>query len=282
MNNMKKILLLIIYGYQRLFKKTIPVIYFKDIANVGDALNVDLIEFLSGKQVVCPPGATKIKHLLAVGSVLDSMNSNTTVWGSGLIDKESLMKVKALGHISAVRGKLTKAALEERYQKKFDVPLGDPALLLPLIYKSSGIKKYTFGLILHYVDKTHPIAELVKTMGGKLIDVSLPPDKFIETLTSCDAVLSSAMHGLILSDAYGIPNKWIHLSDKVIGSGYKFADYYSTTDNPMEETTYVKNNITETQVKDILLSVSVKQYIFDLEDLKNSFPKNFPKKSLSK
>ena len=269
---MKKILSFLFYSIQRLFQKTVPVIYFKDIANVGDALNVDLIEFLSKKKVVCPPGVAKFKHLLGVGSVLDSMNYHTTVWGSGLINEESLSKVKALGHIRAVRGKLTQKALEERFQMKFDVPLGDPALLLPLLYKKSEVKKYSFGLILHYVDKAHPIAALVNSMGGKLIDVSLPPKDFVQTLTSCDAILSSAMHGLILSDAYGIPNKWIHLSDKVIGAGYKFADYYSTTNQPMEQTVFVQEDITETQIKDILLSVSIKEYIFDLDDLKKSFP----------
>lgn len=270
---MEKILALIIFGYQYLFKNIIPVLYFKNIANVGDALNVDLVEFLSGKQVVSPPGVTKIKHLLAVGSVLDSMNSNTVVWGSGLISRESLFKVTELGSIKAVRGKLTKAALEDRYNRLFNVPLGDPALLLPLIYKSSEVKKYSFGLVLHYVDTSHPIAAVVESMGGRLINVSLSPSKFIDELTSCDSILSSAMHGLILSDAYCIPNKWIHLSDKVIGNGYKFADYYSTTTNPIEEATYVNSDVDIKQVQDILLNTSIKKYIFNLDDLKNSFPK---------
>jgi pyruvyltransferase len=269
---MKKILSFLFYNIQRLFQKTVPVIYFKDIANVGDALNVDLIEFLSGKTVVCPPGVSKFKHLLAVGSVLDSMNCNTTVWGSGLINEESLTKVKTLGNIRAVRGKLTQKALEERFQMKFDVPLGDPALLLPLLYKKSEVKKYSFGLILHYADKSHPIAALVNSMGGRLIDVSLSPTDFIKTLTTCNTILSSAMHGLILSDAYGIPNKWIQLSDKVLGAGYKFADYYSTTDNPDEVAFDVSETVTEVLLKAMISNASVKNYIFDKNHLAESFP----------
>lgn len=44
---------------------------------------------------------------------------------------------------------------------------------------------------------------------------------------SCKCVLSSSLHGLIVADALGVPNRRIVLSDKIIGGDLKFDDYYS-------------------------------------------------------
>ena len=49
---------------------------------------------------------------------------------------------------------------------------------------------------------------------------------FINKLCECEFILSSSLHGIILSDADHIPNMWIKLSDKVLGDGFKFRDYF--------------------------------------------------------
>ena len=48
----------------------------------------------------------------------------------------------------------------------------------------------------------------------------------IDQITACDYIASSSLHGIILADAYGIPNVWIQLSNRIRGNGFKYRDYY--------------------------------------------------------
>ena len=50
----------------------------------------------------------------------------------------------------------------------------------------------------------------------------------IEQITSCEFIISSSLHGLIVSDAYGVPNVWAEFSDNIWGNGFKYRDYYAS------------------------------------------------------
>ena len=51
---------------------------------------------------------------------------------------------------------------------------------------------------------------------------------FIDEVLSCNMILSTSLHGIIIGDAYEIPSYRISLSDKLIGGDFKFNDYYSS------------------------------------------------------
>jgi pyruvyltransferase len=256
----------------KLRKKIIPVCYFNEVPNVGDALNVELIEFISNKKVVKTPSTKIFKHLCGVGSVLSSMNHNSIVWGSGFISENAIENVVSLGDVRAVRGYYSKNKLQEKFKQSFDVALGDPALLLPLIFKAADSKKYEFGLVLHYIDKEHPILNIVNKLNGKVIDVGLSVSEFVNELTQCKIIISSSMHGLIIADAYNIPNQRLILSNNIVGGDFKYMDYYSTSDKPDAEGIVIENDITEDKVFEILKLASVKRTTVDLELLYNAFP----------
>src|SRR5699024_3940838 len=61
----------------------------------------------------------------------------------------------------------------------------------------------------------------------RVINVGWTPEEVAKEISSCDAVISSSLHGLIFSDALGVPNAHIRLGDKLKGGLYKFHDYYS-------------------------------------------------------
>lgn len=271
MNIINKLIILLPNLLGKMAGRKIFVLYFDEVTNIGDVLNVSLIEHYSKKQVVKPPALQHFRHYLAVGSIIQSMNHNSIVLGSGLIDPKLLENIKAHGDIRAVRGKLTKQHIEQKFGITLDVPLGDAALLYPRIYNPDTIITHEFGLVLHYVDEDHPIKEVVEKMGGRIISVRQYPNSFIDEIKSCKKILSSSMHGLILADAYKIPNKRLILSDKIVGGDFKFSDYYSTTDTPNEQGVAVDKLIDEESVTDILTTSKVKHYIADLNHLEEIF-----------
>lgn len=251
--------------------KVIYLSYFHEVKNIGDLLNVDIIEFYSKKRVINVPPFFIFKHYLVVGSILQNMNKKSIVIGSGLIHDSKINKMKQVGDIRAVRGYLTKKCVEDLVGRKLDVPLGDPALLFPKIYNPKVDVVHEFGLVLHYVDENHAIRDVVRSMGGKIISVRQNPKEFLNEMKTCKKILASSMHGLILSDVYGIPNKRLILGDKIYGGDFKFKDYYSTTDNPNEAGCIVNESVSMQEIIELLSTCSVKKYIGDLCLLEKNF-----------
>jgi pyruvyltransferase len=69
--------------------------------------------------------------------------------------------------------------------------------------------------------------------GVRLIDLASGD---VETVTreimSCKRIISSSLHGLVIADAYGIPNAWLGSDGREGGSRpnggeYKFYDYFA-------------------------------------------------------
>lgn len=51
-------------------------------------------------------------------------------------------------------------------------------------------------------------------------------NSFIDDICSCNTILSSSLHGIIIADAYEIPNAWISLDENHPDNNFKFKDYY--------------------------------------------------------
>lgn len=159
---------------------------------------------------------------------------NDIVWGTGCIGYGQVKTPPK--KIYAVRGPLTR---KELIKKGIECPeiYGDPALLFPEIYNPSRRTKYTYGLIPHYIDFTDPtslsIIKDLESKGVKIINITSGVFHFIDELLQCKNILSSSLHGLIMSDAYNIPNVRIKLSDKLVGGDFKFDDYHLSVGKPI-------------------------------------------------
>lgn len=248
--------------------------YFDKEKNVGDILNPYLIKnIFKLKGIKRQKG--NIPHLLAIGSVMHEAKINSYIWGTGFISRTDLPKKLDPKKIKALRGKESIKLLKEKYQYDLgDIALGDPGVLMPLAYKKERKGKYKLGIIPHYVDIDKIPSSLLSDPDIKIIDVQQDPEKFVDDIMECHAIFSSSLHGLILSDAYKIPNKWIVLSDRLVGGDFKFKDYYSTTSQPEEQCSLIndKDELLNL-ISEFNLHVSVKEFIYSRNKLINAFPK---------
>lgn len=172
--------------------------------NVGDTLTPVILEHFTKHKAEWVSSLDDNK-LLMCGSILEFAKPGDTVLGAGHYRDEQidLTDVRVL----ALRGKLSGKA----------PAYGDPALLLPLIYKPKVEKSKRRGIIPHLWDQKN---------YDDYIDVNLPWKKFIDAVVACESVVSTSLHGKIIADAYGVPARWHHYP-AIPGARRKYGDYLS-------------------------------------------------------
>ncbi len=202
--------------------------------NVGDALNPYLIYKMWGLPCKKIRQGSDEFHVMLIGSILNEANSNTVVAGAGFIKEESFLE--KFPKILSVRGKKTLNKLQNLGVDISNIETGDPAILISDYFEPSiDTKKYSIGIVPHIVDTENVNNIFGNIEGVKVIDLRLGSldsseeiEKIIEEICSCERIISSSLHGLIIAHAYGIPGAWCEFSDGVIGNGFKFKDYYSS------------------------------------------------------
>lgn len=214
---------------------------------MGDILNVMIIEDLFGYKVERRTYLTG--ELAAIGSGLGqfTLHSNplfalaerffgvlfpkVAVWGMGFIcyKQQDTPFYRKQMRFAAVRGQLSKARVEKILGRKLDIPMGDAGILSSYLLKEKVEKKYKVGIIAHFKEQDEPVfAQLVSAYeNSTYIDVRQHPSVVIKQIAECECIISSSLHGLIIADSLGIPNIHIVVSDKLLGDGFKFDDYYS-------------------------------------------------------
>ena len=203
--------------------------------NLGDDLNWIIVNYLSGKDIISFRysflSLFRPINYMCIGSIVDTLtDKKSIIWGSGAMFGETNEQIIEPYRVFAVRGPKTRSFLQLKGIKCPEV-YGDPAILMPLVYPCKKKKRYKMGIIPHMIDlRERNVIELINNHKDKvqLIDIKnyIKWDSVIDQINECEFIVSSSLHGIILSDAYGIPNIWIKLSCKVKGDGYKFYDYF--------------------------------------------------------
>lgn len=191
-----------------------------------------LLNQISYKNFISVIQSMKFKEYhIAIGSIIGGPKGKyCNVWGSGLMEKdEKIDKCK----FYAVRGEVTRNRIKEL---GYNAPLaiGDPALLMPIIYHPNSKKKYDLGIIPHFIQKDELSKKLIENKENILIiDLLKNVESVIEQINSCKKTISSSLHGIIVSHAYGIPSLWCKLGENPLaGDNIKFDDYFSSVDIP--------------------------------------------------
>ncbi len=126
--------------------------------------------------------------------------------------------------ILAVRGPLTANGLGR-------VPvLGDPALLADELVKPQP-KTHKLGLVPHWTDHDLERRPEFLKYDPLIIRVGDDPHRVIAQIASCRKIVASALHGIILADALGIPRR-VEIAPMMLsnpareGGLFKWEDYH--------------------------------------------------------
>lgn len=201
--------------------------------NIGDQISEDIYKFmLDRKKIPANKSVKKTIHLLTIGSVLGMGKFDAVVWGSGFHMIQNVLSMQKFRcfiklDIRAVRGPVTRQLLENLGYDCSTAAMGDPAIIMPLIYKPNRTeKKYDYSIVEHFKTKNklseqsqfHHIS--VKTSDYK---------KFIDELIASKVVISSSLHGIILAETYGVPAIFMNPNHQMDQQLMKYLDWYYST-----------------------------------------------------
>lgn len=247
--------------------------YDKHRNNLGDILSPIIARHLGSKEVrrISKRNCRKFEHYFMIGSILQRCTSKTIIWGSGLISENARCQ-EIPKKVLAVRGPLTRKKLIEQGIECPEV-FGDPALLLPEIYPDPNkVKKYTLGIIPHFKDKNDPWLKqhFSADPAINIIDIqNKNPMKVVDEMLSCEKIVSSSLHGLIIADAYRIPSVWVEFEHPFEDGHFKFQDYFMSVGRSVKGPVKFKEF---NRLEDILEVFETYEIKIDLGLLKKSFP----------
>lgn len=209
---------------------------YSHTVNIGDTLSPIIVEWmLKKKGLSLDSSISGFKHLMAVGSVIGRGRFDTVLWGTGILSDSvwHALKVQRLYgrkyDIRAVRGPRTAQALRKYGYDCPDV-YGDPAVLMPLIYKGdkSELNSGKVCLIPHH--KSIDSFRKLYAEEYEIIDTNTSDYRaFVNNILGSSLVVSSSLHGIILAESYGVPAIFFEEGEYIPRQRIKFFDWYEST-----------------------------------------------------
>lgn len=223
--------------------------------NFGDEIGPYLFEKIKNKkpQFYMPSDDSNAEDtILSVGSVMSMSRRNCYVWGTGVMFEDIILQSPK--KVCAVRGKLTQKVLE---RNEIDSPniYGDPGVLMKRFYNPDIKKKYKIGIIPHYFHYDDVLTQTENDPDVLIIDVLSGLENVIDQIKSCEIILSSSLHGVIISHTYNVPCRWITFKFILHGGDFKFKDYFSAFDIDEKDVIPYKSDYNLTGIKKIAAQI---------------------------
>lgn len=209
--------------------------------NFGDALSPLVVGWVSGRDIA---HARKDEmEVLSTGSIMiraargykAPMAHRPLIWGTGCMSPLNTRFVPNVD-FAAVRGPITRTLLDLP-----PLPYGDPGLLIERISKTDVVRGDQIGLIPHHGDfKETATVAAIKVLEARDDITIIDPrteDAFAvaDQIRACRHVYSSSLHGLILADAFAVPNTWVAGRAIHATPGLKFMDYFASVGRPYSD-----------------------------------------------
>ncbi len=266
-----------------------------DSKNFGDALNPYLfrsfghkVEYAQSNKADVIAVGSYMERLL-VGALFDQPQEDRpiTVWGTGFqfepgrhlwfeyINQPEKF-IRPL-NVRALRGEISRSRAEAITNVSLSgIALGDPGLLASRIFNTKKVNKtHRLGIVCHFTDNGNKVFEEINRniRNSIRIDVEDPAPKVVNQIASCEAIVSSAMHPLIIADSLRVPNQWINVSENAI-SKYKFDDYYSVFKIKPQYFDLNKRAFDEDDLRNLHADYSITDT--QIRDIQNGLIESFP------
>lgn len=205
-------------------------------ANLGDTLSALIVAGMAGVTVRRAGFDQPIERMVAVGTIgHNQRNGVLHFWGTGVDAERNPVDPLVRGYvrpadtdfrIHAMRGPNSARTLRAAGIEVPDI-FGDPVWMLPRFWPMTEVEKtHDLGVILHITeleDRTLDAAvkPSLKRYGIpdefkgriRLINTHCPPTPEgmrakVAEIVSCRAIVSTSLHGLVISETYGIPCAW--------------------------------------------------------------------------
>ncbi len=203
----------------------IPLRWHVGQPNFGDDYNPFLFENILDFPVRFE--VSSAPHLLCAGSILERSTSSSIICGSGFIFPDS--QIPDFHKVISVRGEYSASRLGVG-----SALIGDPFVIMSLYCSEIKPEKTRDITYIPHVNffVRRGRSNLKVPEHVCVLDLGAEFDHVLETIASSKLIVSESLHGLVLADAFGVPNIWIAPSSDMLGGEYKFRDYYSSTSSP--------------------------------------------------
>lgn len=213
-------------------------LYWLDIKNLGDQLSPRIVERVLGRPVAW--AAVEDAELVALGSVVEHIlrrrwrrflrrgREPISFWGTGFIKAGRERRLGSF-RILALRGPQSAARFRLPAER---LALGDPGILVADLFQPRELQAAGDSEVLLCPHVLEEDAEWVGLLASRLSAQRLSLASDVLTVLSAvrraKLVVSSALHGLVVAHAFGVPAVWVAPEGpKLIGGAWKFLDYFS-------------------------------------------------------
>lgn len=192
--------------------------------NFGDHLSHVIVSAMAMRQqLTLDDEVPSVRRMIAIGSSLHFAQDGDSIWGTGVNGKipQDLLTARNL-KIKAVRGHKTAEVMRSLGH---DVPnvFGDPGLLIPRLFpdrfKRKPERDYIVVPNLHDMSLVSDSEPVVSPLMGW--------NRCVTEILRAKFVVASSLHGLIVAESFGIPARYVRLSETE--SRFKYDDYATGT-----------------------------------------------------
>jgi pyruvyltransferase len=210
--------------------------------NFGDHLSSVIVTKILADQCFLLEEETDLnKRLLAIGSILHFAKDNDVIWGTGVNGKiDPRFHAFTQLDVRAVRGPLTRNFLKEKGISAPEI-FGDPALLLPLLFPGRFAKNTKRKYVV--VPNLNDLAIVSENKLKNIVSPLMSWNRCISEILEAELVIASSLHALIVAEVYGVPARYIRLSeqenlfkynDYMLGTGRKEIEFARTIEEAIE------------------------------------------------